>query len=79
MRPNRHEYFMGIALAVRERAECRGQKVGAVIACRSCTLGRLPYFVYPIYTLSHKSRPTTTKLTGTKIRAARCFGGPFYD
>jgi dCMP deaminase len=25
------EYFMGIALAVRERADCRGQKVGAVI------------------------------------------------
>lgn len=30
-RPNRDEYFMGIALAVRERADCRGQKVGAVI------------------------------------------------
>lgn len=31
-RPNRHHYFMGIAVAVRERADCRGQKVGAVIA-----------------------------------------------
>jgi len=31
-RPNRHLYFMGIAMAVRERADCRGQKVGAVIA-----------------------------------------------
>jgi dCMP deaminase len=31
-RPDRNEYFMGIAIAVRERADCRGQKVGAVIA-----------------------------------------------
>ena len=31
-RPGRHDYFMGIAIAVRERADCRGQKVGAVIA-----------------------------------------------
>ena len=30
-RPSRQEYFMGIAMAVRERADCRGQKVGAVI------------------------------------------------
>jgi dCMP deaminase len=30
-RIDRREYFMGIALAVRERADCRGQKVGAVI------------------------------------------------
>ncbi len=31
-RPDRHHYLMGIALAVRERANCKGQKVGAVIA-----------------------------------------------
>lgn len=30
-RPNRDHYFMGIAMAVRERADCKGQKVGAVI------------------------------------------------
>jgi dCMP deaminase len=30
-RPHRNNYFMGIALAVRERADCKGQKVGAVI------------------------------------------------
>jgi dCMP deaminase len=30
-RPNRDLYFMGIAMAVRERADCIGQKVGAVI------------------------------------------------
>jgi len=30
-RVDRHAYFMGIALAVRERADCRGQKVGAVL------------------------------------------------
>src|SRR5512142_3260742 len=30
-RPDRHHYFMGIALAVRQRADCTGQKVGAVI------------------------------------------------
>ena len=30
-RLNRDKYFMGIAIAVRERADCRGQKVGAVI------------------------------------------------
>ena len=30
-RPNRHTYFMEIAMAVRERADCTGQKVGAVI------------------------------------------------
>ena len=30
-RTDRAKYFMGIALAVRERADCRGQKVGAVV------------------------------------------------
>lgn len=30
-RPNRNNYFMGIAIAVRERADCKDQKVGAVI------------------------------------------------
>lgn len=30
-RPGRPIYFMGIAQAVRERADCRGQKVGAII------------------------------------------------
>jgi dCMP deaminase len=30
-RPGRDQYFMGIAQAVRERADCKGQKVGAVI------------------------------------------------
>lgn len=30
-RPDRHTYFMGIAMAVRERADCLGQKVGALI------------------------------------------------
>jgi dCMP deaminase len=30
-RPNRDHYFMGIAIAVRERADCKGQKVGAVV------------------------------------------------
>jgi dCMP deaminase len=30
-RPDRHTYFMQIAMSVRERADCRGQKVGAVI------------------------------------------------
>lgn len=30
-RPNRDNYFMQIAFAVRERADCKGQKVGAVI------------------------------------------------
>jgi dCMP deaminase len=30
-RPERPEYFMNIALAVRERADCVGQKVGAII------------------------------------------------
>jgi dCMP deaminase len=31
-RPHHNEYFMGIAIAVRQRADCKGQKVGAVIA-----------------------------------------------
>jgi dCMP deaminase len=31
LRVKREKYFMGIAMAVRERADCRGQKVGAVI------------------------------------------------
>lgn len=31
VRPERHEYFMGIALAVRARADCLGLKVGAVL------------------------------------------------
>jgi len=30
-RPGRPTYFMGIAQAVRQRADCRGQKVGAII------------------------------------------------
>ena len=30
-RPNLDEYFMGIALAVRRRANCKGNRVGAVI------------------------------------------------
>ena len=30
-RPERPEYFMNIAMAVRERADCLGQKVGAII------------------------------------------------
>lgn len=30
-RPAFHQYFMGVALAVRERANCLGQKVGAVL------------------------------------------------
>lgn len=30
-RPSPHEYFMGIAFAVRRRADCLGNKVGAVI------------------------------------------------
>lgn len=33
-RPNRDQYFMGIAIAVRERADCKGQKVGAVIVLK---------------------------------------------
>jgi dCMP deaminase len=32
IRPDMHQYFMGIALAVRERADCLGNRVGAVIA-----------------------------------------------
>lgn len=30
-RPSREEYFMGIAMAVRERANCKGSRVGAVL------------------------------------------------
>jgi len=30
-RPDPHEYFMGIAIAVRRRADCTGNRVGAVI------------------------------------------------
>jgi len=30
-RPNRDKYFMDIAIAVRQRADCRGQKVGAIV------------------------------------------------
>jgi dCMP deaminase len=31
VRPGMHDYFMGIALAVRRRADCVGNKVGAII------------------------------------------------
>lgn len=31
-RPGQNEYFMGIAIAVRDRANCLGQRVGAVLA-----------------------------------------------
>lgn len=30
-RPDFHEYFMGIAMAVRKRANCQGNRVGAII------------------------------------------------
>ena len=30
-RPDPHRYFMGIALAVRERADCTGNRVGAIV------------------------------------------------
>ena len=30
-RPDRHQYFMGIAIAVRERADCTGNRVGAIV------------------------------------------------
>jgi dCMP deaminase len=30
-RPEQHEYFMGIAIAVRKRANCKGSRIGAVI------------------------------------------------
>ena len=30
-RPDRDTYYMGIAMAVRRRADCRGQKVGAIV------------------------------------------------
>ncbi len=30
-RPDRDEYFMGIAMAVRRRANCKGSRIGAVI------------------------------------------------
>jgi dCMP deaminase len=30
-RPDAHEYFMGIAMAVRRRADCKGNRVGAVV------------------------------------------------
>ena len=30
-RPDRHTYYMGIAIAVRERANCLGSRVGAVL------------------------------------------------
>jgi dCMP deaminase len=33
-RPEHVEYFMGIALAVRERANCLGRRVGAVLAVK---------------------------------------------
>jgi dCMP deaminase len=30
-RPDHHDYFMGIALAVRRRANCKGNRVGALV------------------------------------------------
>ena len=30
-RPNRIEYYMGIAMAVRRRANCLGNRVGAIL------------------------------------------------
>jgi deoxycytidylate deaminase len=33
-RPEHLEYFMGLALAVRERANCQGRRVGAVLVVR---------------------------------------------
>ena len=36
-RPGRDEYFMGIALAVRTRADCTGNRVGAVMDIQPVT------------------------------------------
>src|SRR5713101_7132055 len=33
-RPDQHEYFMGIAMAVRKRANCLGSRIGAVIVVK---------------------------------------------
>lgn len=34
-RPDRDSYFLNLAMAVRERADCKGQKVGAVIVLKN--------------------------------------------
>jgi dCMP deaminase len=33
-RPDQHEYFMGIAIAVRKRANCLGSRIGALIVVK---------------------------------------------
>jgi dCMP deaminase len=33
-RPDQHEYFMGIAMAVRKRANCLGSRIGAIIVVK---------------------------------------------
>lgn len=38
-RPERDEYYMGIALAVRERANCLGSRVGAVLVLQDRVIG----------------------------------------
>ena len=43
-RPAPDDYFMGIAYAVRERANCRGYKVGAIVV--------LPQFVREWYKIT---------------------------
>jgi len=34
VRPEQHEYFMGIAMAVRKRANCLGSRIGALIVMK---------------------------------------------
>jgi len=34
VRPDQHEYFMGIAMAVRRRANCLGSRIGALIVVK---------------------------------------------
>jgi dCMP deaminase len=34
VRPDQHEYFMGIAMAVRKRANCLGSRIGALIVVK---------------------------------------------
>jgi len=33
-RPDQHDYFMGIAMAVRRRANCLGSRIGALIVVK---------------------------------------------
>ena len=66
-RETRHKYFMNIAMAVRLRANCKGNRVGAIIVSTTASsppdTTALPKTCPTAWTEDAMAAPTATKLT----------------